>query len=71
MRGRLRRLWAPESLVDDAFGGALAGAAIAVAFRFVFGDDWPVALGAGAFAFAAATFFGWQGRSVRRSRAGE
>jgi hypothetical protein len=62
----LRRwLLHPETTSDDVAGAALSGALIFLLFRFVFGDSWAFAAGAGAVVAVASFVLGRWLRSRR------
>jgi len=47
-----------ETWRDDVTGALIAGVAVVLAFRFLFGDPWPFAIGGGVFVFAASMLLG-------------
>jgi uncharacterized protein (TIGR03382 family) len=69
MHAQLRRwLWAQESPKDDLAGGLIAGLAVLLIFRFLFGDSWAFSLIGGAVVAVASLVFSWLSRRRRGTR---
>jgi hypothetical protein len=68
VRPLLRRwLWAQQSPKDDIPGALIAGVAIVIIFRFLFGDSWLFSLVAGG--IVALASLAWSSLSRRRKQA--
>ena len=60
-----------ETWEGDVGAAVLSGVGIVLAFRFLFGDPWPVAIGGGIVVAAATMLFGvWQRRRRARRETG-
>jgi uncharacterized protein (TIGR03382 family) len=69
VRSTLRRwLWAQESTRDDLAGALIAGVAVLLIFRFLFGDGWAFSLGGGIAVGLASLAFSWLSRRRKQAR---